>query len=165
MTPRDIALRIMEECEDYRLETCGACLDDKRLVDAIERAVAAERERVCVLEKAAQPFVKAAHNFGPEWDGHEDMLNSDIPGDVLLVDDFRALARARRIWQLMGGTKLHTYTLQRESGDSMRGAGLKAPVAEIEGAQWDRPARPRMHKAIHVAPKVRWTETLASAPP
>jgi hypothetical protein len=74
-------------------------------------------------------------------------------------------SRCRRIWQLMGGTKLHTYTLQKESGASMRGAGLIAPAADIPGEQWDRPSRAREHKAIHVEPKVRWTEELAEIAP
>lgn len=72
--------------------------------------------------------------------------------------------RAMRIWQLMGGTKFHTYTLAKESGDSMRGAGMKNPVAEIGGAQWDRGRRPRRHKTIHDEPKARWSEDLPELP-
>ena len=74
-------------------------------------------------------------------------------------------ARARRIWQLMGGTLLHTYTLSKESRASLKGAGLKEPAAEIDGAQWDRAARPRSLKAIHDEPKLRWTEALDVVPP
>lgn len=74
-------------------------------------------------------------------------------------------SRAKRIWQLMGGTKLHTYTLANESGASMRGAGVKEPAAEIDGAQWDRAARPRATKEIHNKPKRRWTETLPEVRP
>ena len=73
-------------------------------------------------------------------------------------------ARARRIWQLMGGTRLHTYTLTKETGASLRGAGLKESAAEIEGAQWDREERPRDHKAIHDEPKFRWSENLSEIP-
>lgn len=68
--------------------------------------------------------------------------------------------RAKRIWQLMGGTKLLTYTLQSESGASLRGAGLAEPAAAVDGAQWDREARPRDHKDIHDQPKFRWEEDL-----
>lgn len=68
-----------------------------------------------------------------------------------------------RICQLMGG-KLHTYTLGKESGASMRGAGLKEPAAAIDGAQWDRPKRRCSEKAIHDEPKVRWTEELPEIP-
>lgn len=73
-------------------------------------------------------------------------------------------ARARRIWQLMGGTRLHTYTLDRESRATMKGAGLREPVATIDGAQWDRAARPRDRRAIYDEPKIRWTEALAELP-
>ncbi len=69
-------------------------------------------------------------------------------------------ARARRIWQLMGGTKFHTYTWADESGASMRGAGLKTPAAVVEGEQWDREARPRKRRAVYDERKVRWTEAL-----
>lgn len=74
-------------------------------------------------------------------------------------------ARARRIWQLMGGTSFHSYTLQSESGDSMRGAGHKKPSAEIAGGrQWDCPSRPREHREIYEEPKFRWDETLPEVP-
>lgn len=73
-------------------------------------------------------------------------------------------ARARRIWQLMGGTILHTYTLKRESGDSMRGAGMKEPAAEVAQQQWTRPSRKRDERQIYEEPKVRWTEELPLIP-
>ncbi|MBX3579883.1 MAG: hypothetical protein KF723_21995 [Rhizobiaceae bacterium] len=73
-------------------------------------------------------------------------------------------SRAKRIWQLMGGTKFHTYTLAKESGDSMRGAGLKEPVVEIDGEQWDRRKRRRSRKPIHDEPKRRWSEDLPELP-
>lgn len=74
-------------------------------------------------------------------------------------------ARVRRIWQLMGGTHLHTYTLQKESGASMRGAGMKKPTAEVQPEQWDRENRPREHRAIYDEPKYRWTEELEPVEP
>lgn len=73
-------------------------------------------------------------------------------------------SRAKRIWQLMGGTTLHTYTLKRESGDSMRGAGMKEPVAEVAKQQWTRKSRARVERQIYEEPKVRWTETLSEIP-
>lgn len=69
-------------------------------------------------------------------------------------------SRAKRIWQLMGGTSWHTYTLDTESGASMRGAGLKVPAAKIKGEQWDRDKRPRDTRAIYDANKLRWDEEL-----
>ena len=64
-------------------------------------------------------------------------------------------ARCDRIWKLMGGKRVVTYTLQRESGASLRSAGL-IPTKEIDGAQWTRAKRPRSIKAIHDEPKLRW---------
>jgi hypothetical protein len=73
-------------------------------------------------------------------------------------------ARAKRIWQLMGGTKLHTYWLAKESGASMRGVGAE-PAVVVEGnRQWDTPSRPREERDIYEEPKVRWTETLPEIP-
>ena len=49
-----------------------------------------------------------------------------------------------RAWRAMGGTRLVTYTLQSESGASLRGAGWKV-VAELEPSdpkRWqNRPGR------------------------
>lgn len=73
-------------------------------------------------------------------------------------------ARAKRIWQLMGGTTLHTYTLSKESGESMRGAGMKTHTADVAQQQWTRPSRKRDERAIYVEPKVRWTEALPEVP-
>lgn len=73
-------------------------------------------------------------------------------------------SRAKRIWQLMGGTHWHTYTLQTESGASMRGAGLKKPSAEVRPQQWNRKKRPRDERAIYDEPKFRWDETLPEVP-
>jgi hypothetical protein len=73
-------------------------------------------------------------------------------------------SRCKRIWQLMGGTTIHTYTLQKEAGASLRGAGLKIPSKATEGGQWARPSRPRDNKAIYDEPKFRWTETIQEVP-
>lgn len=72
--------------------------------------------------------------------------------------------RAKRIWQLMGGTNFHTYTLTRESGESLRGAGLKAPAASVPAERWDRPGRPRRARSIEDEPKLRWDEELSLIP-
>lgn len=80
-------------------------------------------------------------------------------------------ARARRIWQLMGGVKWLTYTLQREGGASLRGAGVKQPAAAIpgrrgrrNGRQWNCKSRPREQRDIYDEPKFRWDETLPEVP-
>lgn len=74
-------------------------------------------------------------------------------------------ARAKRIWQLMGGTHFHTYTLRDESGASMRGAGIKEPAATVEPEQWNRKSRPRVEREIYERAKYRWTETLEPVAP
>jgi len=68
-------------------------------------------------------------------------------------------AAARRIWFAMGGKRLLTYTLQSESGASLRGAGWKI-AAEVEGAQWGRPSRARGEQTVCSQDKFRW-ETVA----
>jgi hypothetical protein len=74
-------------------------------------------------------------------------------------------SRAKRIWQLMGGTILHTYTLKHEGGATLRGAGIHEAAAEVGGQQWTRPSRPRDEKAVYDEAKLRWTETLAEIKP
>lgn len=74
-------------------------------------------------------------------------------------------SRAKRIWQLMGGTTIHTYTLKHESGASLRGAGVHEPAADVEPQQWTRPSRAREEKAIYDEPKKRWTEKLDPVKP
>ena len=69
-------------------------------------------------------------------------------------------SRAKRIWQLMGGTTIHTYTLKHEGGATLRGAGIHEAAAEVDGQQWTRPSRPREEKAVYDEDKLRWTETL-----
>lgn len=92
----------------------------------------------------------------------------EFPGELLRLcttpeapkgSESKLYARARRIWQLMGGSHFHTYTLKRESGASLRGAGLKDSV-EVKPGQWDRPNRAREERDIYDVPKVRWDETL-----
>ncbi len=73
-------------------------------------------------------------------------------------------SRAKRIWQLMGGTRMHTYTLGKESGASMRGAGLAGKSIEAGVGQWSVPSRPREHRDIADEPKQRWTETMKELP-
>ena len=62
---------------------------------------------------------------------------------------------ARRAWQAMGGVKLHTYTLESESGASLRGAGFR-PVATVRAKRWSHPSRPRPARAIEAERKIRW---------
>ena len=62
---------------------------------------------------------------------------------------------ARRIWSAMGGEKILTYTLQKESGSSLRGAGW-TEAAKVKGGQWSRKGRVRDELNIYEQPKIRW---------
>ena len=50
-----------------------------------------------------------------------------------------------RAAKAMGYTKLITYTLESESGDSLRGAGWKClGQTQTAGRGWNTPSRPRV---------------------
>ena len=62
-----------------------------------------------------------------------------------------------RAWRALGGTRLVTYTLQAESGASMRGAGWKVAheIAASEGTGWlNRPGRE--WQPVTGQAKMRW---------
>lgn len=68
-------------------------------------------------------------------------------------------AAAWRAARAMGYKRAVTYTLESESGASLRGAGWKV-VAEIEGRSWDAPGRPRVDKSpAQLEAKLRWEQT------
>lgn len=60
-----------------------------------------------------------------------------------------------RICQAMGYRKLITYTLQTESGASLRRAGWKI-VGQTKPGGWDREGRERRWQSIYDQPKLRW---------
>jgi hypothetical protein len=66
-------------------------------------------------------------------------------------------AAARRVWQTMGGSRMLTYTLQSESGASLRGAGWNPSVVKVKhkcGNGWQ--SRPRQFQPVFEEPKFRW---------
>ena len=63
--------------------------------------------------------------------------------------------RCWRIWQQMGGKRMVTYTLQKESGSSLKGAGWKI-VGEPQKGGWDRKGRERDWQPIYGQLKFRW---------
>lgn len=65
-----------------------------------------------------------------------------------------------RAWKAMGGTRIVTYTLDSESGASLRGAGW-VKEARLRGRNrgWNCPARPRKEKPIYAKGKKRWAMT------
>lgn len=66
-------------------------------------------------------------------------------------------SRCKRIWQLMGGVRLVTYTLASESGGSLSGAGFKKE-AFVPGRQWS--GSKRGDRPIADQPKFRWGAAL-----
>lgn len=60
-----------------------------------------------------------------------------------------------RICQAMGYHKLITYTLQSESGASLKGAGWKC-VGQTKPHQWSWSGREREWDSIYDQPKLRW---------
>ena len=63
--------------------------------------------------------------------------------------------RCWRIWQQMGGQRIITYTLQSESGASLRGAGWNIK-GEVKLSKWNRKSRPREWQPVYGQLKFRW---------
>jgi hypothetical protein len=64
-------------------------------------------------------------------------------------------ARIKRIAQLMGYIKIITYTLNTESGSSLK--AIKAvPVAVVYPSSWDRTDRRRENQPITFQSKIKW---------
>lgn len=70
-------------------------------------------------------------------------------------------ARCKRIWQLMGGTRLVTYILAREAGGSLSGSGF-VWEARVPGRQWN--GSKKGGRSIADQPKDRWGATLSEVP-
>jgi len=100
--------------------------------------------------------------------------NQPFPGELLRLavapdapkgSGSKLYSRAKRIWQLMGGTVLHTYTLDRESGATMRAVGFRDDDAvRVKPGQANRPSRPRDHQDVYDEPKLRWDDILPEIP-
>jgi len=69
-------------------------------------------------------------------------------------------AAARRIWAAMGGSKILTYTLQKETGASLRGAGWQI-AAKTRPGGWARTGRKRQDRKIYNEPKIRWEAVIS----
>lgn len=74
---------------------------------------------------------------------------------------YAACWRAWRAWRAMGGRRLITYTLQREGGASLRGAGWKvvAQLASRKPDGWQNRTG-RDWQAVVGEPKLRWERAL-----
>ena len=63
--------------------------------------------------------------------------------------------RVKRIAQLMGYKKVITYTLQNESGSSLKAIGAEIE-SEVKPSSWNRPNRPRKEQEVYKQKKFRW---------
>jgi hypothetical protein len=95
--------------------------------------------------------------------GTAELLRCCVSADAPPNACSRLEGRCKRIWQLMGGTKLKTYTLARESGASLRATGA-VQEAVVPGRRWNTPSRPRGARAIEAEDKVRWGWDLGEVP-
>jgi hypothetical protein len=64
-------------------------------------------------------------------------------------------ARLAKIARLMGYEKIITYTLDKESGSSLKALGAKQECFVV-GRQWSRPKRPRDKQEVYFNNKIRW---------
>lgn len=68
-------------------------------------------------------------------------------------------AKAAKIAEEMGYSKIITYILQSESGVSLKAAGWVCEDPHCGGGHWDRPSR-RRNTTAPIEPKQRWCKTL-----
>lgn len=64
-------------------------------------------------------------------------------------------ARCRKIGQSMGYKKIITYTLEKESGDSLRAVSARKD-AEVKPGNWNRLNRKRDFQSVFNEKKIRW---------
>jgi hypothetical protein len=63
--------------------------------------------------------------------------------------------RVKRIALLMGYEKVITYTLEEESGASLRAVGAQV-VGQVQPKEWSVPSRPRESQEVDEKAKVKW---------
>lgn len=61
-----------------------------------------------------------------------------------------------RIARMMGYQKIITYTLEKESGASLRAVGA-IPTVLNKSNGWDRKNRPRNNQEVYFEKKIRWS--------
>ena len=64
-------------------------------------------------------------------------------------------ARVAKIALLFGYTRVITYTLEEESGASLRAVGGRV-AGRVEALEWSTPSRPRKSQAVYRKEKFRW---------
>ena len=105
----------------------GVCIVGNPVSASLMDGFTAEVLRLCCLENAAKNA--ASMLYGAAW----------------------------RAWKAMGGRRMITYTLQSESGTSLKAAGWRI-IGEVRGGGWDRPNidRVRRWQPIYGQQKFRW---------
>jgi hypothetical protein len=64
-------------------------------------------------------------------------------------------SRVAKIARLFGYTKVITYTLEEESGDSLRAVGGRV-ARRVRAREWSAPSRRRKSQAVCGEKKLRW---------
>jgi hypothetical protein len=77
-------------------------------------------------------------------------VKEDNPGACSML-----YARCKRIGQMMGYKKVITYTLESESGSSLKAIGAEVET-KVEANEWSRKGRKREHQIIYEQTKLRW---------
>jgi hypothetical protein len=92
------------------------------------------------------------------------LLNDDYTAEILRVCTLPDAPRnccsmlygaCWRAWRSMGGRRIVTYTLQTESGSSLRGAGF-ALIAQLGPRTWSWKGRHRNWQPVYGQQKFRW---------
>jgi hypothetical protein len=111
----------------YEAELVGVAIVGRPVARMLDDGLTAEVNRVCVVDHA--PKNTCSFLYGRCW----------------------------RVWQQMGGKRMITYTLQEESGSSLRGAGWKI-MGEVKPQEkpWSGPGRERYWQPIYGQLKFRW---------
>lgn len=112
-------------------ELIGVAIVGRPVARALDDTFTAEVTRVCVV------------------DGAPKGANSKL------------YAACWRAWRAMGGHRLVTYTLQSESGSSLRGAGWDI-IAEVKPKKkpWHGPDRARDYQDVYGQMKFRWEKQI-----
>ena len=104
----------------------GVAIVGRPISATLQDGLTAEITRVCVLDKA--PKNTCSFLYGRCW----------------------------RIWQQMGGRRMLTYTLQSESGSSLRAVGWKVMGEVKPHNRWEKRGGNREWQPIYGQLKFRW---------
>lgn len=117
--------------------------------------------RFCLSAWAGERLVGVAIVGRPVARGLDNGLTAEVLRLCVLDDAPRnacsfLYGAARRAWLAMGGRRVITYTLQSESGASLRGAGWTRE-SEVRAGEWSRQGRLRASQPVYAQDKVRWS--------